>query len=88
MESLLNIEFDKEEKNKYINNIEKNVNDFYKFFGLKNSEKKINALKEKFNNAFPALIENIKASLFYDYIYLSVYPEIKKESLIKYYSLK
>ena len=88
MEILLNIEFDTEKKKEYINNIEKNINELYQLFGLKSSEKNINALKEKFNKAFPFLIENFKASIFYDYIYLSVYPKIKKEILIQNYGLK
>ena len=68
MKELFNITFTNEEKEKYFNDIERNIIFVGEMLGLNNFKKIIENLKKKYHERIVILEENIKTSIFYDYI--------------------
>ena len=87
IDKIVNIKFDDNEKNNYMNNIIKNIDNLNNFINLNQYKEKTDKIKEKYEKKFPLLMENLKASIIYDFIYFSLVPELKFKAFLDYYSL-
>jgi len=87
MDEIANIKFDVKEKNNYIDSIIKNIDDLNKFLCLNQYKENTIKLKKKYEENFSLLMENIKASIFYDFIYFSLYPKLKFKEFLMFYEL-
>jgi len=85
IKNLIDFNLDDKERETYINNILKNIQNVYDFMNLKFDDSKRNELIEMNKIKFLSLIENIKASSFYDYVYYFFLPELKYELSRKIY---
>lgn len=85
MKELINITLTNEEKEKHFNDIERNIIFVGKMLGLNNIKKIIENLKKKYHERIAILEENIKTSIFCDYIYLHLIPELKYQEALKFY---
>ena len=83
-----NLSLTKEEKEINFCDIKKNITSVDDLIGLINCKENIDNLKIKYDARMILLEENIKASAFYDYLYLSLIPELKFQEALKFYSQK
>lgn len=85
IKNLIDFNLDDKEREAYINSILKNIQNVYDFMDLEFDNSKKNELIEISKKKFLSLIENIKASSFYDYAYYVFLPELKYELSRKMY---
>ena len=81
-----NNDFSIEEKDSYIKNILNNIESVNSYIKLNYDENVKKVLVKSFNEKFINLIENVKASVFYDYIYYLFLPEFKYNLAKKTYA--
>ena len=81
-----NLSLTKEAKETNFNNIKQNIISVDKLIGLTNCDDNIENLKKKYEERMIILEENIKASAFYDYLYLCLIPDLKYQEALKFYS--
>jgi len=75
IDTLLSISIDEKEKESFINKIFKNFEEVNNVIKKDIEEKEIEELKKIYEEKFKILNENLKASIFYDFIYYSLLPK-------------
>ena len=85
MKELLDLNFDPKEKENFFKDIINNINTLNEFIELNNLKENIESLKKQYEERILLLEENIKASMLYDYIYVSLIPNIKFQEALKLY---
>ena len=85
---LFNATIKNEELKKIKSNICGNFKKLNELFEIKNYEKINNSIDKTYDEKISLLMENIKASVFYDYIYYTLLPDIKSKKLLELYKSK
>ena len=84
--TLLSFSIDGKEKDNFLTQILNNFKEVNNYFKRNVDEKEIETLKKINEEQFKILNENLKASIFYDFIYYSLLPEKKYNIAEDYYS--
>ena len=84
--TLLSFSIDQKEKENYLTKILNNFKEVNIYFKKNIDEKEVEKLKRINEEKFKILNENLKASIFYDFIYYSLLPEKKYNIAEDYYS--
>ena len=85
---ILNVTIDNEKLKKIKSDICKNLEKLSELLEIKNYEKIYNSIDKAYNDNILLLMENIKASVFYDYIYYILLPDIKCEKMKEIFNIK
>ena len=84
--TLLSFSIDEKEKDNFLTQLLNNFKEVNNYFKRNVEEKEIETLKKINEEQFKILNENLKASIFYDFIYHSLLPEKKYNLAEDYYS--
>ena len=82
---ILDITLNEKDIENYYMNIRDNIASLNKFIDVKNFEEKVINIENIYKKRIKLLMENIKASLLYDYIFYTVIPEKKFRECLKLY---
>ena len=88
IDELLKISLDKNILEHFYNDIKENINSVNKVIEIQNCENKLKIFKEIYEKRIILLTENIKAIIFYDYVYYSILPGIKYKKCLELYKNK